>query len=139
MVGCGRPRVVRRGRIQIDDSTDVVIGDQLVSISALLVGEGGQRGARRRRVVRSRSTRRLDRARDMDDEASGVAAAAPRVHNEGRTVEPRRSERRYHVPNVGAAARGVVARGLWVPKNVSWVSDGVWSVSDGAPGLAREG
>lgn len=53
----------------------------------------------------------LGRGRVVLDDAKGVMVRARRVHNEGRKVEPRRSERRYHVPSVGAGARGVMNEG----------------------------
>jgi hypothetical protein len=67
-------------------------------------------------------------ASDVVGEACRVAAEVVVVHNEGLAVEPRRSERRYYVPSVVPAARGVVVEGgglservPWLPKEASWV------------------
>lgn len=123
--------MVRRVQGRFEGWQAVVVRGVYLTISELLVGSGGQHGTARRRVVHDQGKRRVEAAREVVVEARGVAAAAPLVHNEGRSVEPRRSERRYHVPSVGSGARGVAGQGRRVSAEAPWVSDG-------GPGLARE-
>lgn len=76
--------VVGRGQDLLDYGMEVMVRAACVSISELLVRNREQRGGAQSRVVRDRGKRRVEGAREVVDEACGVAAAAPRVHNEGR-------------------------------------------------------
>jgi hypothetical protein len=71
--------------------------------------------------------------------ARSMALAGQHVPNEDRGVEPRRSYRRSHVPNVGAGATAVVARAPWVLKEVTRVWRDGQTVSDDASLLTSEG
>lgn len=71
--------------------------------------------------------------------ACSVAPGASMVHNGGLEVEPRGSERRYHVHNVGPEARGVVGRGSRLRQDGWCARVEVRWVRLGARRLSREG
>jgi hypothetical protein len=124
MVIPGGLRVICGVRSRSNSAEKVLLSGLRVSFSELLVGDGEKHVVRRGRVVPTREKGRVGEASDVIGKACGVAAEAVIVHNEGRAVEPRRSERWYHVPSVVPAARGVVA--------------GARGLSDRVPSLAKE-
>ena len=75
--------------------------------------------------MHNRGNRRLKRASEVVREVCAVAAAVTVVHHEGRSVSPRRSERRYHVHSVACEARGVGSQGRWLMKDGRCVWEGV--------------
>jgi hypothetical protein len=124
---------------RINESPAVVSRVPCVSIAEPLVVGRAERVERRRLVVDGRSACEVGRVRAVVAGAYRVMAAAPHVHNEGRKVAPRRSERRPRVPSVGTGARGVVARIRRVPRDVQCVSHRVSTVASNGLNRAREG
>lgn len=108
-VRCRGLGVIRRGWTRCKEGWGVVIRASRVSIAERLVIDGEEWGAWRGPEAQGRGERGVERARAVIGGVRGVAAAAPDVHNEGRKVGPRRSERRPQGPEVSAGERVVAA------------------------------